>query len=143
MMVHFRKRFSEEELSRINELIAERGKAMVMEAVAARQDDDDPDDPDASAGSQLSIDDFVKPADWPEGKNWGTLSIDASCTPADITYPTDLKLLNEARDQQNGSSTISASRVQTCANTDHDMTAARHVPISSELPSRKSRVVAK
>jgi hypothetical protein len=40
----------------------------------------------------------VKPADWPEGKNWGTLSIDASCIPADITYPTDLKLLNEARE---------------------------------------------
>jgi transposase, IS5 family len=37
MMVHFRKRFSEEELSRINELIAERGKAMVMEAVAAQR----------------------------------------------------------------------------------------------------------
>jgi transposase, IS5 family len=99
MMVHFRRRFSKEELCRINELIAERGKAMVIEAVAARQDDDDnPDDPDAGAGSQLSIDDFVKPADWPEGKNWGTLSIDASCTPADITYPTDLKLLNEARE---------------------------------------------
>ena len=40
----------------------------------------------------------MKPADWPEVKNWGTLTIDASCTPADITYPTDLKLLNEARE---------------------------------------------
>ena len=40
----------------------------------------------------------MKPADWPEGKPWGTLTIDASCTPADITYPTDLKLLNEARE---------------------------------------------
>jgi hypothetical protein len=30
--------------------------------------------------------------------NWVTLSIDASCTPADITYPTYLKLLNEARE---------------------------------------------
>ena len=69
MMVHFRKRFSEEELSRINELIAERGKAMVMEALAVQQDDDGPHDPDAGVGSQLSIDDFVKPADWPEGKN--------------------------------------------------------------------------
>ena len=27
-----------------------------------------------------------------------SLTIDASCTPADITYPTDLKLLNEARE---------------------------------------------
>jgi len=48
---------------------------MVMEAVAARQDDDDPDDPEASAGSQLSIDDFVKPADWPEGKNFSLRNI--------------------------------------------------------------------
>ena len=41
-MVHFRKRFSEEDLNRITELIVERGKAMVMEAVAsvtARKDD--------------------------------------------------------------------------------------------------------
>jgi len=95
-MVHFRKRFSEEELSRINELTAERGKAMVMEALAVQLDDDGPHDPDAGVGSQLSIDDFVKPADWPEGKNRRTLSIDASCTPADITYPTDLKFLNQA-----------------------------------------------
>jgi hypothetical protein len=97
-MVHFRKRFSEEDLKRINELIAERGKAMVIEAVASLPDDDDSDDPDSDAGNQLSLDDLVKPADWPEGKNWGTLTIDASCTPADITYPTDLKLLNEARE---------------------------------------------
>jgi transposase, IS5 family len=98
MMVHFRKRFSEEDLKRINELIAERGKAMVIEAVSSRQDIDHPDDPGGDAGTQISIDDLMKPADWPEGKNWGTLTIDASCTPADITYPTDLKLLNEARE---------------------------------------------
>jgi hypothetical protein len=71
---------------------------MVMEAVASLPDDDDSDDPDTDAGNQLSLDDFVKPPDWPEGKNWGTLTIDASCTPADINYPTDLKLLNEARE---------------------------------------------
>jgi IS5 family transposase len=98
MMVHFRRRFSEEELSRINELIAERGKAMVMEALTSRQDADDTHDPDADSGNQLSLDDFVKPADWPDDKPWGTLTIDASCTPADITYPTDLKLLHEARE---------------------------------------------
>ena len=98
MMVHFRKRFSEKDLNRINELIAERGKALVMEAVASLPDDDDSDDPDAGSFEQILLDDFVKPADWPENKNWGTLTIDASCTPADITYPTDLKLLNEARE---------------------------------------------
>ncbi len=71
---------------------------MVIDAVTSDPDHDDSDDPDDDAGNQLSLDDFVKPADWPEGKNWGTLIIDASCTPADITYPTDLKLLNEARE---------------------------------------------
>jgi hypothetical protein len=98
MMVHFRKRFSDEDLKRINELIAKRGKDMVLEAVSSLEGDDDLDDPGADAGIQISIEDFVKPADWPEGKNWGTLTIDATCTPADITYPTDLKLLNEARE---------------------------------------------
>jgi transposase, IS5 family len=87
----------EEDLQRSSELIAERGKAMLIEAVSSLPDDDDSDAPGADAGSQLSLDDFVRPADWPEGKNWGTLTIDASCTPADITHPTDLKLLNEAR----------------------------------------------
>jgi IS5 family transposase len=82
----------------LNELVAGRGKAMVIEAIARLPDDDDADDPDADPGNQLSIDDFVKPAGWPEGKHWGTLTIDASCTPADITYPIDLKLLNEARE---------------------------------------------
>lgn len=51
MWVHFRKRFSEDELSRIKKLIAERGKPMVMEAVEARQDEDDSDDPDANAAT--------------------------------------------------------------------------------------------
>jgi hypothetical protein len=76
MIVHFRERFSEEDLNRINELIAERGKTMAMEAVASLPKDDDSDDPDADAGQQLILDELVKPADWPEGKNWGTLTID-------------------------------------------------------------------
>jgi hypothetical protein len=71
---------------------------MAMEAVSTHRDDDGSDDPGAGPGNQITLDVFVKPADWPEGKNWGTLTIDASCTPADITYPTDLKLLNEARE---------------------------------------------
>ena len=71
---------------------------MVMEAVAARQDDGNPDDPDTSAGSQLSIADFVKPGDWLEGKNRGSLCIDICCTLAYLTYSTDLKLLNQARE---------------------------------------------
>ena len=98
MMVHFRKRFSVKELKRINELIAERGKAMVIEAVSSHTDDHDSDVPGADAGKLISLEVFVKPADSPEGKNWGTVTIDASCTPADITYPPDLRLLNETRE---------------------------------------------
>jgi len=71
---------------------------MVIEAMSSLNDDDDSDDPGADQGTQISIDDFVTLADWREGKNWGTLTIDASCTPADITNPTDLKRLNEARE---------------------------------------------
>jgi hypothetical protein len=53
MMVHFRKRFSEEDLKRINELIAESGRAMVIEAVSPLREDDDSDDPGAHAGTQI------------------------------------------------------------------------------------------
>uniref|UniRef100_UPI001C2139FC IS5 family transposase n=1 Tax=Synechococcus sp. CCY 9618 TaxID=2815602 RepID=UPI001C2139FC len=96
MMVHFRKRFSDEDLRHIKELVVQRDKEKLIEAAAAQTHDDSSGD-DKDNGDQLLLDSLVKPADWPEGKNWGTLSIDASCTPADITYPTDLKLLNEAR----------------------------------------------
>jgi hypothetical protein len=97
MMVHFRKRFSEEDLNRITELIVDRGKAMVMEAVASAAEDQNSDDPGANADTQLSLDDLVKPVDWPEDMHWRIFTIDTSCSPADLTYPTDLELLNEAR----------------------------------------------
>ena len=60
MMVHFRKRFSEKDLKRINELIAERGKAMVIKAMSSLPDDDDSGDLGADAVNQISLDDFVK-----------------------------------------------------------------------------------
>ena len=59
MMVHFRKRFTEEDLNRINEVIAERGKSMVIEAISRLQDDDNSNDPGVDAETQISIDDFV------------------------------------------------------------------------------------
>jgi hypothetical protein len=60
MLVHFPKRFSEEELNRINELIANRGQAMVIEAVSSIPDDDDAEDSGSAAGTQISLDDLVK-----------------------------------------------------------------------------------
>ncbi len=60
MMVHFRKRFSEEDLNRITELIVERGKAMAMEAVASAAEEHSSDDPSANAGNQLGTTEKAK-----------------------------------------------------------------------------------
>ena len=98
MMVHFRKRLTDDDLRRINELVVQRGKQMLLEELEQRSTDEDQDGGSpVDGGEQLALDELIKPSDWPEDKNWGTLTIDASCTPADITYPRDLKLLNEAR----------------------------------------------
>jgi len=51
MMVHFRKRFSEEDRNRINELIAECGKPMVLYALSSLEDDSY--EPGADAGIQI------------------------------------------------------------------------------------------
>lgn len=75
MMTHFRKRFSKEILSQINDLI-------VADAM-----------PEGSKATDESCDDEDKPS------NNGKLIVDATCTPADISYPTDLKLVNEAREK--------------------------------------------
>ncbi|NDD92390.1 hypothetical protein EBZ37_09925 [bacterium] len=61
MMVYFRKRFSEEDLSRINELIAQGGNPMAIEAVSSLRNDNDSVDPGADAGTQMSLDDIGKP----------------------------------------------------------------------------------
>jgi len=85
MLVHFRKRVNLELIGRINEAIVkppDANNSPQIEAAAARldgmdenQDDEPPDPPNA-----------------------GQLIVDASCAPGDIRYPTDLSLLNEARE---------------------------------------------
>ena len=77
MMVHFRSRFSEAHHRRINEkLIAQ--STPKLNCTEERTDDSD---------------------DAPPRSNSGKLLVDASCTPADIKYPTDLGLLGEAREK--------------------------------------------
>ena len=76
MFVHFRKRFPADVLSRINE-------ALVARAAENHKKDDDDSNDTAPPGNP----------------NKGKLVIDATCVPADITYPTDLKLLNTAREK--------------------------------------------
>jgi len=77
LMVHFRKRFNMEAIGNINEKIFKAG----------RKDKDDPPPTGGGKKSKKKI------------KNKGKLIIDATCAPADIRYPTDLSLLNEAREK--------------------------------------------
>jgi hypothetical protein len=71
-MVAFRKRFTENELAQINEWILE-----------ARKKKPNGGEPPKSGGSS----------------NKGTLILDATCVPADITYPQDLNLISQAREK--------------------------------------------
>jgi hypothetical protein len=88
MLVHFRKRISFDLVSRVNESVVEAGLSpspqvsTPPEETASESDDDDSEPPDPG--------------------NQGQLIVDASCAPADIRYPTDLDLLNEAREHSEG-----------------------------------------
>lgn len=70
MFVHFRKRLSVDVVLKVNEFV-------VMEMLR-----DEESLPDSKDGSGLG----------------GQLILDATCAPADICYPTDLNLLNDARE---------------------------------------------
>ena len=79
MMVHFRKRFSEEEIAKINEELYRRTHP---------PKDDTPLDGTSLGGTPHG-------GTPQSGDNEGTLVLDATCAPADVRYPTDLSLLNE------------------------------------------------
>lgn len=76
MFVNFRKRLTRDMVAEINETIALKRKS-------GKKPPKNDDDSDGGGSSQ----------------NKGKLLIDASCAPADITFPTDLKLLNKAREK--------------------------------------------
>ncbi len=73
MLVSFRKRINKEMLGKINEAVHK--KSLSEKSKSSGDDNDSPP------------------------KNKGKLLVDATCTPADITFPTDLKLLNKAREK--------------------------------------------
>lgn len=75
MMVHFRKKFTQEHHQRINSKVI---------AKATEKEEINQDSPPKSSDKPTHA---------------GKLLVDATCTPADITYPTDLKLLNDAREK--------------------------------------------
>lgn len=104
MMVYFRSRFSQEDFEKINTTIIARASSdlATLENHPSSEDRPDPDPPKSSSSGQF--DDSNAPDDDSSEVmcHAGKLLIDATCTPADITYPTDLKLLGEARTKLEG-----------------------------------------
>ena len=76
LFVHFRKRISKQMVCEIIESVHKR-------SVSKTEEPSDKDDTDKGSKPQ----------------NKGKLLVDATCSPADITFPTDLKLLNKAREK--------------------------------------------
>jgi len=92
MMVYFRKRLPEAVVNDCNERIVRYGLNVIRSS-----DSQEPDDESSDGGSSAGTGDQPMP---PAQKqpNQGSLLIDATCAPVDIRHPTDLSLLNEARE---------------------------------------------
>lgn len=108
-MVKFRKRFNAKRLAQINERIVAAETAQKTAQSEKMKDQEDNNHDDHQDGPSQAI-----PAEATENKteaeeiagkdseampNQGTLILDATCTPADVHFPTDLGLLNEAREK--------------------------------------------
>ena len=83
LMVHFRKRITAEMMKEISEAAF---AAEAKKAIEEEEDNDDDDD-DKKDG---------------EPKPKGTLLLDSTCCPSDIHFPTDVGLLNHARELTEG-----------------------------------------
>ena len=90
MMVYFRKRLPEAVINDCNERIVRYGLAVIQSETAEEPDDDQDGGSDNADHEPVQAAQVVS--------NQGSLLIDASCAPADIRHPTDLSLLNEARE---------------------------------------------
>lgn len=79
-MVEFRKKISDDMIIEMNDII--------LKDTTQKKSTDDKDNNDNNNNSSQT--------------NQGTIIVDATCTPADITYPQDLNLLNSAREKLEG-----------------------------------------
>ena len=98
MMVHFRKRLNLGELEEINELIHRRQREMKKNK-GTRRETGGRDGTGGTGGTNETNSGDDGDESKEENPNRGKLIVDASCAPADIRYPTDLSLLNEAREK--------------------------------------------
>jgi flagellar motor protein MotB len=93
MMAAFRKRLPVESINKLNEAIA-LSACKSKDKTDVNPDDSEPEEPAKHPEKESSQ---AQKPEASESKNQGKLLMDATCTPADIRYPTDLNLLNTAR----------------------------------------------
>ncbi|TRM11407.1 IS5 family transposase [Lentibacillus cibarius] len=101
-MTYFRKRFDADLINDLNERIvqAQQTKSTQKRSNQNSSDDDHHDGPPSAQGSGENkpiAENKKKPT-----SNQGKLLLDATCAPSDIAYPTDINLLNEAREKLEG-----------------------------------------
>lgn len=121
LMTHFRYRLDAKLLAEVNERIAVEAARRQMESEPSSKEDDHDDEPPFTMSSLFDLPEEQpatpkkkkepnKPRHKKRGKrmaskpagpneNKGTLMLDATCAPSDIKYPTDMSLLNEAREK--------------------------------------------
>lgn len=87
MLVHFRERISAELVNKVNQETIKRMLETTSSTLAT----------ESTESTQKKTEESEKEDNAP--KNRGKLILDATCAPADISYPTDLELLNQARKQ--------------------------------------------
>ncbi|MFT8389945.1 MAG: IS5 family transposase [Sporolactobacillus sp.] len=94
MMARFRRRLKKRDINQINKWLVQQS-AKEADKEKEHPDHQDPKPPSSSSGKSDSSD----PSDLKseESENKGKLLLDATCTPADIAYPTDVSLLDQAR----------------------------------------------
>ena len=91
LMTHFRKRLNVTDIKQIDELIHMKYQKLKNDSSEDNDDGNDDNSPDPGGSSVEKSDSRIK--------NKGQLIVDATCAPADIHYPTDLTLLNCAREK--------------------------------------------
>ena len=96
VITRFRQRVTPEMLSEINDIIIGRKKVEKSKKSKGPPDDGSPSDGDGTLEAGL------EKGSEPEPGNEGTMILDATCAPQDIRYPTDISLLNEAREKLEG-----------------------------------------
>jgi hypothetical protein len=93
MMVYFRKRLPDAVVNDCNERIVRYGLKLIRSS-----DSQDPGDDNGSGGCGSATPGNQPRPSSQKQPNQGSLLIDATCAPVDIRHPTDLSLLNQARE---------------------------------------------